>query len=98
MVCNAGLHTPANKNIFPVESICENRSERTGEKWYKGETERRVVQIRRQKEPEYQKDGRENSIKMSRDKACMMQGMKNRGEGTREGRQRKVCVNASRSC
>lgn len=79
MVCNAGLHTPANKNIFPVESICESRSERTGEKWYKGEPERRVVQIRRQKEPEYQKDGRENTIKMSKDKECMKEGMKNRG-------------------
>lgn len=84
MVCNVGLHTSANKNIFPAESICENRSERTGEKRYKGEAERRVVQIRRQKEPEYQKDGRENSIKMSRDKGRRKEGMKKRGEGMRQ--------------
>lgn len=71
---------------------------RTGEKWYKGETERRMAQIRRQKEPEYQKDGREKSMKLSRDKGCTKEGMKNRGEGMREGRQRKVCANACRSC
>lgn len=56
------------QNIFPVESICKNGSERIGEKWYKGETERRVAQIRREKEPEYQKDGRKKRIKISRDK------------------------------
>lgn len=33
-------------------------------------------------------------MKMSRDKRCMKEGMKNRGKGMREGRQRKVCVNA----
>lgn len=56
------------QNIFPVESICENRSERTGEKWYKGETERREVQIKRESEMGYQKDGRKKGIQISRDK------------------------------
>lgn len=82
-------HLCRQQNIFPVESICENRSERIGEKRYKGETERRVVQIReREKEPEYQKDGRKKRIKISTDKGYAKGGgVRKRGEGMREDRQ-----------
>jgi len=38
------------------------------EKRYKGETKRGVVQIRREKEPEYRKDESKKRIKIRRDK------------------------------
>lgn len=53
----------------------------------KGRPREGLVQIRREKEPEYQKDGRKKRIKISRDKGCAKGGLKKRVEGMREDRQ-----------
>lgn len=50
MVCSAGLHTSANESrTFFLENQFARADQRELErKWYKRETERRVVQIRKE--------------------------------------------------